>query len=164
MGKNINMPLTLKYALIEALAFCIPVVFFIRDANYTHSWLLYLGSFLFAIVTAFCSTEGSRNRTATELTSTLVFNSMVVIIAGIIFSCAFSFLLLSLMDHHYLGSGAASKVLTHAPPDTVHGKTNGLAAELFMSAVVANFCLGSFAALLIPFYVSGKSFRLKGKQ
>jgi hypothetical protein len=168
MSRKLNVNLTLKYAIIEAIAFCIPVFFFIKSANYTKSWLLFLGILLFMIVTIFHTMAESHNRPVSESIFTLVFNSTVITVVGIIFTCILCFLLLSIMVPGYLNSGVAGKQLANAPSNTIDDKTNGLSFKIFLTAVVGNFMAGSFAGLIVPFYstrnrekVSGELYPLK---
>lgn len=50
MFKSPFLNIYLSFALAAALVYSIPVYFFITEADYTRSWLLYLGNFLFMIV------------------------------------------------------------------------------------------------------------------
>src|SRR4051794_25197365 len=38
-----------KYAILPALIACIPMFFFLRDARFSETWLLYLGDALFLV-------------------------------------------------------------------------------------------------------------------
>jgi len=164
MSRKLNLSLTLRYAIIEAIVFCIPVFIYIRDATYQKTWLLFLGCFFFLIVSVFHTLEDSRKSAGRERTFTLVFNSHMITIAAIILSCVLSFILLAIMIPGYLGKGTADTTLADAPPNTIFDKTNGLSFKVFMTAVVGNFIAGSFVGILVPFYSSRRNRRMSGEE
>jgi len=151
MLKKVNIRSTLIFGLIGAIAFCIPVFFYIQSANYKDSWLLYLGSVLFMIVAAIFTMQDSKKRSNNESTVSLVFSSHVTTIVGIILSCAICFLMLILFVPGYLSQGTTEKVLTQAPANTITDKTNGLSVKIFLTATVINFAAGSFCGIIFPF-------------
>jgi len=95
----------------------------------------------------------SKDRGNNESTVALVFASHMATIAGIIFSCLLSFLLLLILIPGYMGPGNTDKALADDPANTIHDKTNGLSFNIFMAATVINFCVGSFTAIILPFYL-----------
>jgi O-antigen/teichoic acid export membrane protein len=152
MNWKINVGLSLKYAIIEAVLFSTTVYFYVRNATYQKTWLLFLGAVLFLIVTVFHTLKANHSRSLTDNTFTLVIKSYMITIAGIIFSCIFSFLIMAIMIHGYLGHGPAQKLLKGAPSNTISDKTNGLSIKVFLVAIVGNFIVGSIAGLIMPFY------------
>lgn len=152
MFRKINFRDTVIYALAGALAFCIPVFIYIYRAQYTQSWLLYIGSFLFMIVMWIHTMRSSKKRGQDESTVALVFASHVTTIAGVVLACFFCFLMMVLLVPGYLGSGMAGKVLPDEPVNTIHDKTNGLSFQVFFAATVINFSVGSFVGIILPFY------------
>src|ERR1044071_2045407 len=95
MFKKINWRRTVLFAAIAAILFCIPVYIYIYDAQYSKSWLLYMGSFLFFITIWIHTMQDSAKRGNSESTVALVFASHVTVITGIIMSVILCFLLLS---------------------------------------------------------------------
>jgi NAD/NADP transhydrogenase beta subunit len=152
MFKKINWRTTIRTAVFAALLFCIPVFVYIQYGNYTGSWLLYLGSFLFMAVLWMHTLAENKRRRANESTIALVFASHVTTVLGILISCAISFILLVILVPGYLGPGVAEKTLTGEPPQLVVDKTDGLSFEVFMAAIVMNFSVGSFTSIILPFY------------
>lgn len=168
MSNKLDLKITATFAVLGAVAFCIPVYFFIREATFTKTWLLYLGVFLFLIVTIIHTFRDSRRRGSSERTFTLVFDSHIITICAIVLSCLLCFLMLVVFVPGYLSSGPAEKVLTDTNPTNIADKTNGLSLKIFMAAVIGNFSVGSFTGILLPFYssrrrrgVSGEQFPLK---
>lgn len=152
MFKKIDIRSALVSAIVAAVLFCIPVCIYICNAVYTQSWLLYTGSFLFVIVIWVHTLRDNGKRGENESTAALIFASHVATAMGILLASFFSFLLLALLVPDYLDSGMADKVLTNQPANTIHDKTNGLSFQVFMAATIINFCVGSFAGIILPFY------------
>jgi hypothetical protein len=152
MIKKLNLVSNVVNGGIAALLACIPVFFYIHDASYTQSWLIYVGSFFFAVVIAVHLLRESKRRGGNESTVFMVFESHVTVVIGVFIACVICFLLLSTMVPGYLSEGPAGKVMTDAPPNSVEDKTNGLSFKVFMGAILFNFSMGSFVSIVYPFY------------
>jgi hypothetical protein len=152
MFKKIDIKTTLISASIAAILFCIPAFIYIYKADYTKSWLLYFGSFLFFIVMWVHTMHDSKKRGENESTVALVFASHVTTIAGVILSTFFCFLILVALVPGYLDGGMADKILTGEPANIIKDKTNGLSFEVFIAATIINFSVGSFTGIILPFY------------
>jgi hypothetical protein len=152
MLKKINVVSSLIYGGLAALLACIPIFFYIRDASYTQSYLIYVGSFFFAVVIAIHTLRVNKKRGGNESTVFMVFESHVVTLIGVIIACIVCFLLLTIFVPGYLSEGPAGKVMTDAPPNSLEDKTNGLSFKVFMGAILFNFSMGSFVSLVFPFY------------
>jgi hypothetical protein len=153
MFKQLDIKSTLTAGIIAAMLFCIPVYLYIMYANYEESWLLYLGSFLFMVVMWIHTIRESKKRNDNESTVALAFSAHAAAVAGILFSCILSFLLLAIFVHGYLHSGNTAKVLAESPVNTIHDKTGGLSFNIFMTATIVNFSVGSFTGIVLPFYL-----------
>ena len=156
MGRKINLKFTLQFAITGAISFSIPVYFFIRESMYSKTWLLFLGVFLFFIVTVIHTLVNGNRRGEPGTPVELIFESELITITAIILCCVISFILLVIFVPGYLGNGPAQKVLTGNPPSDVLDKTNGLSLKIFMTAIIGNFSVGSFASILLPFYSTGR--------
>ena len=151
MFKKLNLITNIKFGLLAAVAFAIPVFIYIRDSSYASSWLLYLGSALFAVVIAIYTLFFNKTRDENANTAQMVFASHVTVVIGIILSVLFCFILLSVFVPGYLGGPADPGISADAPTNTVHGKANGLGFRVFVGAILINFFFGAFAGLLFPF-------------
>lgn len=152
MFKKVNWFLTLIAATTAAVVFSIPVFFYLYDATYRESWLLFLGNFLFLVVIWIHTLRDNKKRSQNESTVSMVFASHMATISGVLISCLLCFLLLIFLVPGYLDSGMAGKTLTDEPANIIHDKTGGLSFEVFLSATVINFSVGSFAGIILPFY------------
>lgn len=152
MFKKIDWISTVKWATAAAVLFCIPALIYILHADYTLSWILFLGSGIFLFVNAFHNVWESIGRGGDESTVALVFAAHVTVIIGIIISCIICFLLLVAFVPGYLSAGPATKLLVNEPATTLMDKTNGLSFNLFIAATVLNFAGGSIAGITVPFY------------
>lgn len=151
MFKRINFPNSFRSGFIAALLFIIPVFFCLKDPSYGSTWLIYLGSFLFLIVIVCHTLFFNKVRGENANTVTMVFASHMVTLIGVLFSCLFAFLLLSVMIPGYLSAGPAEKATHNTPANEIFDKTNGLSFRIFMGASIINFAVGSFAGIIFPF-------------
>lgn len=151
MFSRINYPNSLRSAFIAAFLFIIPVFFYVKDTTYKATWLIYLGSFLFFIVIVVHTLYFNKVRGENANTVTMVFASHMVTLMGVVLSCVFAFLLLTIMVPGYLSAGPASKATPDTPANEIFDKTNGLSFRIFMGASLINLALGSFAGLVFPF-------------
>lgn len=152
MFKKLNIKSTLISGTIAGLLFSIPVYIYIQFASFRESWLLYTGSFLFVIVIWIHTIRDNKQRAQNESTVSLIFNSLMATLAGIIFSCLTCFILLVVLIPGYLDNGTPAKVMTFEPVNIIKDKTDGLSFLVFMAATVVNFCVGLFAGMVLPFY------------
>lgn len=152
MFKKVNFVHAFTYGAIGATLFSIPVFIFIRQAVYTNSWLLFLGSVLYFGVIALATYRESKLRGGNESTVALVFMAQVTIVIGILISVLFCFILMVLLVPGYLTPGDTATSLDLQPPNSIFDKTNGLSFKVFMAATAINFAGGSIAGITIPFY------------
>ena len=152
MLKKVNIRSTLIAASIGALVFCIPAYIYINLAQYSETWLLYIGSFLFMIVMAVHTYTDNQKRGENESTVAMVFASHIATIAGVLISCLICFIMLAVLVPGYFDSSSTDKQLVGEPAQVMSGKTDGLSFDVFLSATVINFSVGSFVGIVFPFY------------
>jgi hypothetical protein len=152
MFSKVNWRSTIIAGAIAALLYCITAFIYIQQADYTQSWILFLGAGLFFFTMAIHTVKESRKRGGNESTVALVFESHVTTIVGIILSSVICFILLSILVPGYLEPGITDKVLANEPRDSIADKTNGLSFNVFIGATVLCFSGGSIAGITIPFY------------
>ena len=142
---------TLTYGLISAIAFIIPLVFYLRSAEFVSTWLLYLGNVLFGIVIGVFMFHRIYMRKEGASTGSMVIAGHLVVIAGILISCILAFLAIMLFIPGLFSSGQPDTVLENAPTQNQDGKTNGMVMMIFMNAIVGNMAAGSFIALIFAY-------------
>jgi hypothetical protein len=153
MFRKIDLKSSIISAAIAGILFCIPVYIFIQRADYRESWLLYMGSFLFFIAMWIHTMYDSRKRRDNESTVALVFASHVATIMGVVVASVLSFLLLVMLVPGYLDGGMADKQMINEPANIIKDKTDGMSFQIFMAATIINFSVGSFAGIILPFYM-----------
>ena len=153
MKARIDIGLSLKYALIEAVLFAATVFIYVKYATYQKTWLLFLGSFMFLIVNALYSYIINRLRSAADTPFTLIVKSHIVTVSGIILSCILSFLIMTIMIKGYTAGDVLNQPLPGDPPTMESNKITSLSIKIFLVAVIGNFIAGSFPGLLIPFFL-----------
>lgn len=151
MIQKIHLSTCLLFGAIAAVAYSIPMTYFIYSSHFADSWWLYVGNILFMIVVGLFLGVVSRRRHNNPNTSLIMLEGHVVTAIGIITSCIIAFILLMIFVPHLFGSGPAGRVLEQSPAQAQNGKTDGLVLLLFMNAIVGNVAAGSFISVMLPY-------------
>jgi cytochrome bd-type quinol oxidase subunit 1 len=93
----------------------------------------------------------NKRRGENESTTAMVFACHVTTIVAIVIICVICFFLLSIMIPGYLSAGDAEKHLMQKPDNIITDKTGGLSFNVWMSATIVNFAVGSFTGIILPF-------------
>ncbi len=149
MFKSPFLNIYLSFALAAALVYSIPVYFFITEADYTRSWLLYLGNFLFMIVIGTYLFFISRIRQKNPGMFGLMLTGEKQVLRSTALALLLSFILLLILIPGLLESGIAGRVIINKPANTIHDKTNGLDVMVIANAVIGNISSGSFASIIL---------------
>ncbi|MEO5943648.1 MAG: hypothetical protein ABIP30_07005 [Ferruginibacter sp.] len=160
MFKKMNWRNIFPAATIAALFFCFFAFLFIQQAEYSSTWLLYLGSICFFFsITAFSIFRKAEKRND-ETTTTPIFEGLVTTGTGIIISCLIVFILLLILMPGFIESVPATHVLQGEPAAGIAGKTNGLVFKVFFAATLLNFFGGSIASIIMAFYIKSKTIKI----
>lgn len=135
-----------KYGTISAVLYCIPLVMFVTGANYHKTWLLFLGNFLFLIGILAYLLSFSKVKNENASTQTMTTAGHLTTVFGIILSC-----IVAVMAVLFFSPANTGDVMSAAPAQTGDGATHGLVFFVFMSAIIGNFCGGSFISIIIPY-------------
>ena len=141
----------IKWGAISAAAFCIPMIIFVKSADYGATWWLFVGNVLFLVAIAMYMIEFNKSKGENASTQTMVAAGHTATIVGIIISCIVAAIALALFIPDIFSSGISDKALEDAPSQTGTGKTHGLVFFVFMNAVIGNVCGGSFASIIVPY-------------
>ena len=153
MFRSINFRTAFRSSLIAAILYSIAVFIYLKNTNYSSTWLIYAGSFLFFLVIIVHTIFFNKVKGEGATTATRIFSSFVVTMMGGIIACIISFILLIVMVPDYLGKGPAGKESANTPANEVFDKTNGLSFRIFMGASLMNITFGSFVSILYPFSI-----------
>jgi hypothetical protein len=146
-----SLPEILPYAIASAILYCISVVFYIRNASFQGSWMLYVGNLLFGIGIMGFLISYLRKKKESAYSSYMVLAGHVVTFIGIILSCIISLLLLLIISPGVFHSVTSNTpVLGDSPAQMRDNIHNGLMTGLFMNAVVGNISAGSFLSIVLP--------------
>lgn len=140
----------IKTAVIATLFFSIPMIVFIKSANYNNSYWLFIGNFLFLFVIAFYVWSLNKKQGENASTQTMRARGHIATVFGIILSCIVAVIALFIFIPSIFNSGQSDTVLQNAPSQTGVGKTHGMVFLLFMNTIIGNFCGGSIASILLP--------------
>jgi len=162
MFKKINWKYTVASAFIAAVLFCICAVVYIRIADYTASWILYVGSLLFFFTMAVITVRRHTKTGVSENKLERAFASLLTSVTRIIISVIFCFILLLIMDNGFLLPEHATKILQDAPPATIQSTNGGLVFKVFFATTVLCLFGGSIAGVTLPFYTNSKSDKTDG--
>lgn len=141
----------IKWGIISAIAFCIPMFIFLKSGEYSSTWWLYVGNGLFLVTIAIYMMQFNKMKNENASTQTMVAAGHIATIIGIVISCIVAAIALPMFIPDIFSSGKSDEVLTDAPSQLGTGKTNGLVFILFMNAIIGNVCGGSFASIMIPY-------------
>jgi low temperature requirement protein LtrA len=153
MFKNRIIPAYIGYSVLSAMLFCITVIYFVAQADYTDTWVLYVGNGLFMIGVVLFMIYYNKRKNEDASSTSLVMSGHIVVIAGIVLSCIISFIILAIGVPGLFQSGQADKVLADSLPTVDTGKTDGLIFFVYMNAIVGNVATGSFAAIIFAYTV-----------
>lgn len=151
MNKPFNPKPYLIYGLLAAVVYCIPVVVFLTNPEYSQGWLLYLGNLLFLFPIIVFLYAFNKKRTENAGTIAMLTAGHITTVGGVVIACVLAFLLLVIMVPGYLSAGTTEKVLTGEPANITSDKTRGLSFMVFATAIIGNFAAGSFASIIFPF-------------
>jgi hypothetical protein len=141
----------LKWGVISAVGFSIPMLIFLTQKDYAATWWLFVGNGLFLIAIAMYMLAFNKSQNENASTQTMLAAGHVATIFGIIISCIVALILIFVFVPDIFSSGTSESALPDAPAQTGTGKTHGLIFFLFMNATIGNFCGGSFASIIIPY-------------
>jgi hypothetical protein len=161
MNKPFEPKPYLIYGLVAALVYCVPVVIFLSNPDYSQGWLLYLGNLLFLFPIIAFLYAFNKKRSENAATITMLAAGHIATLGGVIIACVIAFLLLLFMVPGYLSGGETGKVLTGEPANITDDKTRGLSFMVFATAVIGNFAAGSFASIIFPFALKADQTREK---
>jgi|GEM_PF-3505594 len=140
-----------KYAILPSIIASVPTVFFIRDATFSQTWLLYLGDafFLFSMIVIMLIL--SKNADHEAGTGALLIVGHAITVFSVILICVIAFILLLIYVPDLLITGNTGKALKQTPANIVLDKTHGLMFILFMNAVFGTGTAGSFASIIMSY-------------
>ena len=133
-----------KYGILPAALFCVPIIFFIRDEQFSQAWLLYLGNALF--LTCIFIFVLTRPKTGGEKISPLNAGFSATF-AGIMFSIILTIICILIFAPGLFDIGA-NQVLRDTPPSLTSNYDHGVLLMLLADIVVGNVVAGSFASVM----------------
>ncbi len=139
-----DMPFYIKWALIAAIVYCIPMFFFLRTTEFKEVWLLYLGSAFFMVVIASSLLSLNGRYGGNSTTRTLITSGHVITVMAIVVAFIITLILTFFMVPEIYQKGAG---------EIVHGKPDSLDSITFIVAVgvvVINFAAGSIPSIILP--------------
>lgn len=145
MFKSAYVATYLKWGIISAIAFCIPMIIFVATNDYTKTWYLYIGNALFLVAVCFYMLQFSKMKHENASTQTMMAAGHITTIFGIILSVIVSAITLG-----FYGA-FGDTTLDTAPSEVGNGVTQGMVFFVFMNATIGNFCGGSFSSIIVPY-------------
>ena len=143
MLKKIPLHL-IKYSILPAVLYIIPLIIFILDETFSETWLLYLGNALFLCYIFVFGVYYAKQQN--KRTSTLGAGLTVTLI-GIIFTCILVFVVIFIFAPGVFHIGA-SQPLEDTPAALPNKNSHGVIFMLFSSATIGNFAAGSVSSVL----------------
>jgi hypothetical protein len=134
-----------RFGIIAAILYIIPAIFFLKDRRFSDTWLLYLGSALFLVATFVTGILYSGKTTANP---SRTYNGFLVTILGVIFSFILIFIFSFIFAPDIFGIGSANDALMQTPAAITKSGNHGILFMMLASALIINFCAGTFSALM----------------
>ncbi len=132
-----------KYALLPAILFCIPVIFFLKVDTFSQAWLLYLGNALFlTYIFIFAIKYRQGDKQISRLSA-----GFSVTFIGIFFSCLLTLICILIFAPGLFGIGS-HEVLHNAPAALPSQNDHGVLLMLLADIVVGNVVAGSFGSVM----------------
>lgn len=141
----------LMYGIIAALLFCVPMIIFISSAQFSKTYWLYVGNFLFLLSIVFFMLSFNKKKGEDTSTQTMVAAGHITTITGIIISLIVAIIALVIFIPDIFNSGQSDTVLENAPSNTGTGKTHGLVFMLFLNTIIGNLVAGSVPSILLSY-------------
>lgn len=151
MFKGTNMRPYLKFGLMAAIIYCIPVVIFLSNIAYQHAWLVYLGNLLFIIPIVAFLIDFNNKRKKNAGSIVMLAAGHITTAAGILISCVLSLILLMIFVPSFLQPGGGAEVLENAPTTAGSTQSDSLAFMIISNAIIGNLSAGSFVSIVFPF-------------
>jgi len=139
-----------RYSFIPAFIACIPMFFFLRDAKFTETWLLYLGDALFLFSMIVVMLILNKKAAGYPATGSLLIVGHTITIFSIVIIAIVAFILFLVFVPDLFNSDAG-RTLKQTPANMIHGNTNGLAFIVFMNALFGTGSAGSFASIIMSY-------------
>jgi hypothetical protein len=150
MFKRPYIKASVFFAAAAAIAYCIPIYFYIRRSDYTASWMLYLGNFLFMAVIGVFLFYYSGLNIPKGSTLSLVATGQKEVFLAMGFAVFLSFVLLIILVPRLFGTGVPGKIMANKPANTIQTRTNGLEFTVMTNSIIGNFVTGAFISVLLP--------------
>ena len=141
----------IKWGIISAIAFSIPMIIFVNSEDYQNTWWLFVGNGLFLVAIAAYMLSFNKMKGGDASTQTQMAAGHIATVIGIIISCIVSAIAIAIFIPDEFSPGISDKALENEPAQTGTGKTHGLVFFVFMCAIIGNLCGGSFSSLMLPY-------------
>ncbi len=134
-----------RHGILPALLFCVPIIFFIKDEQFSQAWLLYLGNalFLFCIFILVLTWPKTGKEKISPLNA-----GFSATFAGIIFSIILSIICILIFAPGLFDIGSANQTLHDTPAALPSKYDHGVLLMLLGDIVVGNVVAGSFASVM----------------
>lgn len=126
-----------RYSLLCALAYCIPVIFYLMNDTFTNSWVLYIGNTAYILLLIISGYFVNK-----KLNDYASLRSMITAGAKVIFSSILIICILTAILAFAI-RGNSSAVVKSAPD-----RTDNLYYMLPLNAIFVNFLMGFFAVII----------------
>lgn len=136
------------FAFAAALVYAMPVYIYIGKADYTKSWLLFMGNFLFMVVIGVFLYYISRSAWRPSRMLAMLIARQKQVLRSVFFCLIAGIILLLIM--------APGKFMINEPANTIHDKTNGLDFTVIINSVIGNFFTGSFISVILAASLTGR--------
>lgn len=134
-----------KYAVLPAVLFSIPLIFFLKDEQFEKTWVLYLGNALFLFYIFLFVLNYSRK----SQTSFSTLNAgLSVTFIGIAFCCILAIICILIFASGLFNIGAANDTFHDTPAALPPGNRHGILVMLLADIIIGNVAAGAFGSVM----------------
>lgn len=139
-----------EYGGAAAMLFCLPVWYFLVQAEYQKSWVVYGGCILFMFIIMIYSIVLTRRRQDYKSAVQMLMAGHLALVTGIVLAVVVSCLFCFIYIPGFMSGDSADNFLHNAPEGLNHDNT-GTLFQVFLPATVGNFGAGAFINVVVSY-------------
>ena len=135
----------IKYGILPAIFYTIPLAIFVKDEKFSETWLLYLGNALFLCYIFIFGIFYAKQQ---NIKISPINAALAVTLMGVIFSCVLAIATVFIFAPGWFNIGSSNQVLKNTPAALPDKHSHGAIFILFANVIIGNFAAGSFSSVL----------------
>jgi hypothetical protein len=139
------------YGLLASICYICFVLLFLNEHEYQNLYYLYIGNFLFMLAIGMHVYQLTSRPFEGRKSMYMWIAGQISTLAGVLLSCVMILAAMAFLFNYLFRPSAVGNVMPNAPATMHMTKPSSLMFVILLNATVANFCTGSFAALILAY-------------